>query len=258
MSTLAEFRIPLKNLPPPNENGEHLFKFRITSEDGTRASAYSNLYTVESTGQIYPEIPNSGLSGSGSYKLVSSGSNIINITWNMPSVYYTGNDAQNSYKKNLVIESLLVNRTSAIDVSSIRPNIYLSAFLGGNTYRYKFFDKVLLSDAQNVVSALLAKPNVISASIEQDTSQYAAVEHESTTKWGVIPVDIFVKEVAPGQNQSSISYTYYGRTKENQIGVILANSSGSVRILGQAASYPPQVNNIYTLFDTGLVQKSLI
>lgn len=258
MWTLAEFRIPLENLPPPNENGEHLFRFRVISEDGSRTSPYSNLYTVESTGQIYPELLTTGSSGSGSYKLVSSGSNIINITWNMPNVYFTGSDAQNTYKQNLVIESLLVGRTAAIDISDIRPKIYLSASLGGNSYRYKFFDKVLLSDAQSVVTALLAKPNVTSASIEQDSSNYSQVTYDSSTKWGVTPVDIFVKEVDVGQNQNDVSYTYYGRTKENQIGIILANSSGSVRILGQAASYPPEINNIYKLFDTGLVQKSLI
>jgi hypothetical protein len=51
---MAKVRIPVEHLPPPNQNGDHVFQFRIISEDRNRTSAWSNLYTIKSIGQYRP------------------------------------------------------------------------------------------------------------------------------------------------------------------------------------------------------------
>jgi len=52
---MAKFTIPLKNLPPPDKNGDHLLRFRVTTEDRNSISAWSKIFKVESLGQINPE-----------------------------------------------------------------------------------------------------------------------------------------------------------------------------------------------------------
>jgi hypothetical protein len=83
---MARFVVPVENLPPPNKNGNHLFRFRIISEDQNRISQYSTLYTIQSKGQIYP------LESSAIAELTGSGS-VINVTWETPSIYNVGPSA---------------------------------------------------------------------------------------------------------------------------------------------------------------------
>jgi len=83
---MARFVIPVENLPPPNKDGDHLFRFRLISDDQNRVSQYSTLYVIKSTGQIYPLTPEATaeLSGSGS---------TVNVTWDTPSIYNVGASA---------------------------------------------------------------------------------------------------------------------------------------------------------------------
>jgi hypothetical protein len=83
---MPRFVIPVENLPPPDGSGNHLFRFRIISEDLNRISQYSTLYVIKSTGQIYP------LESSAVAELTSSGS-VINVTWDTPSIYNVGPSA---------------------------------------------------------------------------------------------------------------------------------------------------------------------
>jgi hypothetical protein len=83
---MPRFVVPVENLPPPDKNGNHLFRFRIISEDQNRISQYSNLYVIKSTGQIYP------LESVAFAELTSSGS-VINVTWETPSIYNVGPSA---------------------------------------------------------------------------------------------------------------------------------------------------------------------
>jgi hypothetical protein len=81
---MAKFIIPVEDLPPPDINGNHVFRFRILSEDRNRQSQYSTLYTIESTGQIFPlESP---------YEITSSGS-VIGVYWETPSYFNVGASA---------------------------------------------------------------------------------------------------------------------------------------------------------------------
>lgn len=81
---MPKFTIPVEGLGPPNEDGDHLFRFRIISEDRNNTSAYSPLYIIKSTGQIYP------LQSSSRYTVSSS---VINVYWDTPSIYNVGASA---------------------------------------------------------------------------------------------------------------------------------------------------------------------
>jgi hypothetical protein len=83
---MTRFTVPVENLPPPNKNGDHLFRFRLISDDQNRVSQYSTLYIIKSTGQIYP------LTSEATAELSSSGST-INVTWETPSIYNVGASA---------------------------------------------------------------------------------------------------------------------------------------------------------------------
>jgi hypothetical protein len=83
---MSKFIVPVENLPPPNKDGNHSFRFRIISEDQNRTSQQSTLYSVSSKGQIYP------LESSAVAELTSSGS-VINVTWETPSIYNVGPSA---------------------------------------------------------------------------------------------------------------------------------------------------------------------
>jgi len=51
---MAKFIIPLDKLPPPYKNGNHYLRFRITTEDKNSLSQWSQIYDIESVGQISP------------------------------------------------------------------------------------------------------------------------------------------------------------------------------------------------------------
>jgi hypothetical protein len=81
---MARFTVPVEKLPPPNSDGNHLFRFRVISSDRNRSSEYSNLITIESKGQIYPleTVAETTLSAS-----------VVNVYWEIPSIYNIGASA---------------------------------------------------------------------------------------------------------------------------------------------------------------------
>lgn len=81
---MAKFRVPVEHLPAPNSDGNHIFRFRILSEDRNRQSEYSTLYVIESRGQIWP-LQNQP-------EVLSSGS-VTTVYWEVPSYYNIGASA---------------------------------------------------------------------------------------------------------------------------------------------------------------------
>jgi hypothetical protein len=77
---MARIKIPVEKLPPPNEDGTHIIRFRVSSEDRNSISEWSKLFQIASIGQIYPEQTT---------YVVQSGSAITTITWDTPSKYNT-------------------------------------------------------------------------------------------------------------------------------------------------------------------------
>ena len=51
---MAKFTVPLDKLPPPYKNGEHYLRFRVTTEDKNSSSQWSQIFGIESFGQINP------------------------------------------------------------------------------------------------------------------------------------------------------------------------------------------------------------
>jgi hypothetical protein len=78
---MAKFVIPVEKLPPPYTDGFHTFRFRVTTEDRNSISQYSNLYELESVGQIYPQ--------ESEYSIVVQ-SGIVTVAWETPSIYNVG------------------------------------------------------------------------------------------------------------------------------------------------------------------------
>jgi hypothetical protein len=75
---MAEIRIPVEKLPPPDKNGDHAFQFRIISVDKNQWSAWSQLYILKSIGQYRP--------------LESDVTAVISLqevtlTWDTPTIY---------------------------------------------------------------------------------------------------------------------------------------------------------------------------
>lgn len=247
---MAKFRIPLPSLPPPNEDGNHLFRFRIASEDKTRVSAYSNLYVVKASGQVYPDI--SQVVGQ-NYKVTKGTGVATTIAWEMPTEYNSGASATFDFSRSQSINTLIVSSSvTNIDVSGIAPNIYKYDEIITNVYRYKFFNPVTRADANKVIDKLLLIPGVTGASIDEPVAAATVRDHDEKTKWGILDVDIFVKYFTSASVSASAPFVYYGRTKESQISLLLGNT-GSARIIAQVASYPPKINDKFKLFDTGNV-----
>jgi hypothetical protein len=75
---MAEIRIPVEKLSPPDKNGDHAFQFRIIAVDKNQWSAWSQLYIIKSIGQYRP--------------LESDVTSIIatdevTVTWDTPTIY---------------------------------------------------------------------------------------------------------------------------------------------------------------------------
>ena len=49
---MPRFKIPVSQLPPTDSDGRHLIRFRITTEDRNNVSEYSQIFNLESIGQI--------------------------------------------------------------------------------------------------------------------------------------------------------------------------------------------------------------
>ena len=75
---MAEIRVPVEKLPPPDSNGDHAFQFRIISVDKNQWSAWSQLYIVKSIGQYRPL-------ESDVTAVISSEE--VSLTWDTPTYY---------------------------------------------------------------------------------------------------------------------------------------------------------------------------
>lgn len=76
---MAQIRIPVEKLSPPDKNGDHAFQFRIISVDKNQWSAWSQLYILKSIGQYRPL-------ESEDVTLVI-GADDISVTWDTPTIY---------------------------------------------------------------------------------------------------------------------------------------------------------------------------
>jgi hypothetical protein len=75
---MAEIRIPVEKLPPPDKNGDHAIQFRVISVDKNQWSAWSQLYILKSIGQYRPL-------ESDIVAIISDDE--VTVTWDTPTVY---------------------------------------------------------------------------------------------------------------------------------------------------------------------------
>lgn len=248
---MGKFKIPLSSLPPPNEDGNHIFRFRVTSEDKVRVSEYSTLYVVQSSGQVFPETKDVS-----KYRIAQGSGSTITVTWEAPEKYNLGNLAQTEYNLNLAVQQIIMSSgsTTTININEIVPNIYLSSTISNTPIKtevYRFYDKVSRTDAQKVIDKLKLQAGVISGQIDEFILTPVTRFTDQSTKWGVAQVDIFVQYLSNPSASSTASFAYYGRTREGQVSFV-PEAVGLIRVIGQAASYPTQINEKYKIFDTGI------
>jgi hypothetical protein len=72
---MAKFIIPINELPPPDKEGFHNLRFRVTTDDKNSLSQWSNLFSVESFGQKEPDQVESNITA-----LTSDGP--FEVVWN--------------------------------------------------------------------------------------------------------------------------------------------------------------------------------
>ena len=102
---MAQIRIPVQKLPPPDKNGDHAFQFRIISVDKNQWSAWSQLYIVKSIGQYRPlESEN---------VTVTVGSKDLTVTWDTPT-YYNYDGSSNAVEVDPISASVMINSASVI------------------------------------------------------------------------------------------------------------------------------------------------
>ena len=130
---MAQYVIPVENLPPPNSNGEHVFRFRIISEDRNTMSEYSNLLTIQSKGQIYP------LQVSASASLQAQ--NIV-VAWDTPSVYNYSSSAS-LYKGLIYLTGLSASvlHNHGTDWKVHDADIFVNWFIGGSYQGYEYYGR---------------------------------------------------------------------------------------------------------------------
>ena len=100
---MAEIRIPVEKLPPPDKNGDHAIQFRVISVDKNQWSAWSQLYILKSIGQYRPL-------ESDIVAIISDDE--VTLTWDTPTIYnYDGTSNAVVIQED---ESVLVNSASVV------------------------------------------------------------------------------------------------------------------------------------------------
>lgn len=130
---MPQFRIPVEKLPPPNIDGNHVFRFRIVSDDRNSTSEYSSLYVVQSKGQIYPleSVASASVSG-----------NLINLTWDTPSIYNLSSSAslfKNGQTLTGLSASVLHNHGTDWKVHDA--DIFVNWFISGSYAGYVYYGR---------------------------------------------------------------------------------------------------------------------
>jgi hypothetical protein len=94
---MAQLRIPVEQLPPPNQDGNHSVRVRILSDDISRTSAFTTRYVIESKGQIWPLETIAEI-----YKASAS---VINVLWDTPTTYNVKSKTRINYISNPSFET---------------------------------------------------------------------------------------------------------------------------------------------------------
>jgi hypothetical protein len=130
---MSKYIIPVEKLPPPNSEGNHIFRFRIVSEDKNSISEYSSLYSIQSKGQIYPYLE--------SASAVLQGGNVV-VAWDTPSIYNYSSSAS-LYKdgKTYTGFSASVAHNHGTDWKIHDADIFVNWYVSGSYQGYEYYGR---------------------------------------------------------------------------------------------------------------------
>jgi hypothetical protein len=104
-----------------------------------------------------------------------------------------------------------------------------------------------ISPSPGVISNQWTSLPHASPSIQIEDAQITGdpIVHNHGTEWKVHDSDIYVQ-------WDSDDFIYYGRNKDNDVGILIKPGSSTVRVWGQVANYFPTRDQKFKIFDTGI------
>jgi hypothetical protein len=171
---MAQIRIPVEKLSPPDKNGDHAFQFRIISVDKNQWSAWSQLYIVKSIGQYRP-LQSENVTA-------TIGSEDITITWDTPTYYnYDGTS-----------DSIIIDETSGSVVSINSASIVqhnhtqnfkqhdTDIFIQWDDGNFEYHDRVVADTTNIIIQPGSASVRVVGlVSLKDIPQRYTFEEDES-------------------------------------------------------------------------------
>ena len=137
---MAEIRIPVEKLPPPDKNGDHAFQFRVISVDKNQWSAWSQIYLVKSIGQYRPA-QSSYIFNRVDASNPGSTYGSFAITWTTPT----------DYNVSASLSSASISHNHSQDFKQHATDIFLQWSDDGSTHsNYEYYQRVF-SDSVIVV-----------------------------------------------------------------------------------------------------------
>ena len=128
---MAEIRIPVEKLSPPDKNGDHAFQFRIISVDKNQWSAWSQLYILKSIGQYRPLE---------SDVTVVISSEEVGLTWDTPTIY--NNSAS--------LSSASIAHNHSQNFKQHDTDVFVQWGSGSAMGNFEYYDRII-SDTTNVI-----------------------------------------------------------------------------------------------------------
>jgi hypothetical protein len=139
---MAEIRIPVEKLPPPDKNGDHAFQFRIISVDKNQWSAWSQLYVVKSIGQYRPQL--SPVSAS-----VQGG--VLTVSWVTPT----------NYNVSASLSSASIAHNHSLDTRSHDTDVFVQFGSGSAMGDFGYLERAINDTARILIPSTSASVRVI-------------------------------------------------------------------------------------------------
>lgn len=155
---MAEIRIPVERLSPPDKNGDHAFQFRIISVDKNQWSAWSQLYVIKSIGQYRPL-------ESDVTAVISSQE--ITLTWDTPTIY--------NYNSASITSASIAHNHSQ-NFKQHDSDVFVQWGSGSAMGNFEYHDRVLSDTTSIAIPAGSASVRVFATIALKDIPRIGAVE----------------------------------------------------------------------------------
>ena len=97
-----------------------------------------------------------------------------------------------------------------------------------------------VTSASGVINVIWDTPSIYNTG---PSAVGASVLHNHQSEWKIHDSDIFLK-------LDSAEYTYYGRSKDNAISIVIPSGTSTARVFVQVANHPPTKSDIFKIFET--------